>query len=125
LRDWRVGDGVLKMLLAWLRLCLRFLIVMQQKMTAARIKAAPRIDPRTIPAIAPPDNPDPDCPPAAALLVAEGPPVLDGNRGGIETVVGRSTPTQRCSTFAVTQQESVEFAVLAPQNMHSPRRLPW
>ena len=51
--------------------------------------------------------------------------VLEGNTGGIETVVGRSTPTQRDSTFALTQQESVELTVLEPQKRHNPWRLPW
>jgi hypothetical protein len=121
-----VGEGVLKMLSAWL--CLRFLIRMQQKMTAARISAAPRIDPMTIPAIAPPERPDLDGRvPGAAVPVAEGAPdgVLDGNSGGIETVVGRLTPTQRLLTFALTQQEFVELIVLSAQKEQSPRRLSW
>lgn len=114
---------MLKMLPAWL--CFRFLACMQQKMTAARIKAAPRIEPRTMPAMAPPESPDPDWPaPAPALPVAEGAPVLDGKSGGIETVVGRSTLAHRCSTFAVTQQELVEFKVLSAQYEQSPLRLP-
>jgi hypothetical protein len=125
LREWRVGEGVLKMLPAWL--CLRFLIWIQQKMTAARISAAPRIDPMTMPAMAPPESPDRDLPaPAATLLVAEGAPdeVLDGNSGGIETVGGSLTPTQRLLTFALTQHEFVELTELSAQYEHSPRRLP-
>lgn len=74
--------------------------------------------------MAPPESPDLDCPaPAAALLDAEGAPVLVGKSGGMETVVGRLTLTHRCSTFAVTQQEFVEFRVLSAQYAQSPRRL--
>jgi hypothetical protein len=51
--------------------------------------------------------------------------VLEGNNGGMETVVGSLRPAQRCSTFAVTQQESVEFTVLSEQKEQSPRKLPW
>ena len=74
-----------------------------------------------MPAIAPPDSPDLD-PSAAAPFEAVGAavPLLVGNRGGIETVVGSSTPTQRDSTFALTQQELVEFTVLSAQYEHSP-----
>ena len=124
--DWRVGDGVLKTLPAWL--CFRFLICMQQKMTAARINAAPAIDPTTIPAMARPERPDPEPPaPAAAPPVAEGTldDVLDGKSGGIETVVGRLTPVQRLFTFALTQHELVELTVLSAQYEQSPCRLPW
>lgn len=116
-----MGDGVLKMLPAWL--CLRFLAWIQQKMTAARIRAAPRIEPRTIPAMAPPESPEDRPAPAPALLDGEGPPVLVGKSGGIETVVGRLTLAHRCSTFAVTQQEFVELRVLSAQYAQSPRRL--
>ena len=124
LRDWRVGDGVLKMLSAGLGLF--FLILIQHKITAARIRAAPRMDPRTMPAMAPPESPDREVPcPAPPLADGTLDDVLDGNRGGIETVVGRSTFAQRLSTFAVTQHESVELMVLSAQNMQSPRRLPW
>jgi hypothetical protein len=99
---------------------------MQQKMTATMINAAPTSDPMTIPAMAPPERPEPP-PGAAAPAVALGDEdeVLEGNTGGIETVVGRSTPTQRASTFALTQQESVELTVLVEQKRHSPCKLPW
>lgn len=75
--------------------------------------------------MAPPERPDPDwLAPAAALPVADGvPDVVDGNSGGIDTVVGSLTFAQRLSTFAVTQQESVELIVLSAQNEHRPRRL--
>jgi hypothetical protein len=82
----------------------------------------------TIPAMAPPESPDPDGPePVAAPPVPEG--IFDevpvGNTGGIETVVGSLSPSQRRSTLALTQQESVEFAVLLAQYMQSPCRLFW
>ena len=81
----------------------------------------------TIPAIAPPESPDPERPapvPAPAEVeVGTADEVPDGNTGGIETVVGRSTPTQRDSTLALTQHESVELTVLSAQNEHSPCKL--
>jgi hypothetical protein len=86
------------------------------------------IDPRTIPAIAPPDNPDPEAPeptPAPPVEFGAEEEVLEGKTGGIDTVVGRFTPWQRDCTFAVTQHESVELTVLSAQNEHSPCRLPW
>lgn len=75
--------------------------------------------------MAPPDSADlevfPLLPaPAVELGVAE----EVGNTGGIDTVVGRFTPWQRDSTFAATQQESVELTVLSPQNAQRPCRLP-
>lgn len=126
LGEWRRdGDGVLKTLPAWL--CFFFRMNMQQKMTAAIIKAAPMRDPITMPAIAPPESPDselspPEPSPAVELGAAD--EVLDGKTGGIDTVVGRSTPWQRASTLELTQQESVELAVLSEQNRHRPSRLP-
>ena len=127
LGDWcREGDGVLKTLPAWLFFWWR--LRMQQKTIAAMIRAAPMSDPITMPAMAPPEIPEPESrPPDPAPAVELGDPdeVLEGNTGGIETVVGRSTPTQRDSTFALTQQESVELTVLEPQKRHNPWRLPW
>jgi hypothetical protein len=78
--------------------------------------------PMTIPAMAPPESPGSEAPPVPAppVELGDADEVLDGNTGGIDTVVGRSTPTQRDSTFALTQHESVEFAVLSEQNVHSP-----
>lgn len=97
-------------------------------MTAARISAAPTSEPTTMPAMAPPESPDPERPApfAAPADVEDGAPddVLDGNTGGIETVVGRSTPTQRDSTLALTQHESVELTVLSAQKEHKPCKLP-
>jgi hypothetical protein len=82
-----------------------------------------------MPAMAPPESPDRESPVAAAAAppVADGTldEVLDGNSGGIDTVLGRSTLVQRLFAFAVTQHESVELMVLLSQNMQSPRRLPW
>lgn len=91
-------------------------------MTPARISAAPTSEPTTIPAMAPPESPGLDWP-APALEDAEGEDVLVGNTGGIEMVVGSSTPEQRDSIFALTQHESVELTVLLAQNEHSPCRL--
>lgn len=78
--------------------------------------AAPMTAPTAIPAIAPPESPDRE-PPAAAPFEAVGAAVelLVGNSGGIDTVVGNSTPTQRASTFELTQHELVELTVLSAQ----------
>lgn len=66
---------------------------MQQKMTAARMTAAPTTDPMTIPAIAPGLRPLPRFPAPAAVLVAVGLDELvdEGKSGGIDVVVGRCT----------------------------------
>jgi hypothetical protein len=92
------------------------------------MRAAPTMDPTTIPAMAPPESPEPEppCPvPAPAVELGDADDVLDGNTGGIDTVVGRSTPTQRDSTLALTQHESVELTVASEQKAHSPCRLLW
>jgi hypothetical protein len=80
--------------------------------------------PIAMPAIAPPERPDPD-PPPAAFEVDVGAPVelLVGNSGGIDTVVGNSTPAHRDSTFELTQHELVELTVLSAQYEHNPCRL--
>ena len=77
-----------KILPAWLCLCL--FARMQKIMTAARIKAAPTIDPTTIPAIAPPERPDPDRapPPDGAVEVAPGFDAVVEKTGGMEVVLG-------------------------------------
>lgn len=112
--ECRDGDGVFKMLPAWLSLLLRRR--MQKKTTAARISRAPTIAPMTMPAIAPPDRPALDPPVAAPLeAVGDDDEVLLGNSGGIDTVVGSSTPTQRCSTLEFIQHELVELTVLSAQ----------
>lgn len=69
-----------------------------------------------MPAMAPPESPDRD-PPVAAPLEAVGEDVelLVGKSGGIDTVVGSSTPTQRDSTFELAQHELVELTVLSAQ----------
>lgn len=86
-------------------------------MIAARMSAAATTAPIAIPAMAPPESPDVDPPTAAPFEVAVGAAVelLVGKSGGIGTVVGSSTPTQRVSTFELTQQEFVELAVLSAQ----------
>lgn len=125
LGEWRRdGDGVLKTLLACVYFFLR--IIMQQKMTAAITRPAPMRDPMTMPAMAPLERPLLAlCPPDDAPLVELGTAdeVLDGKTGGMEIVVGSLTPWQRVSTLALTQQESVEFAVLPEQKRHSPSTL--
>jgi hypothetical protein len=70
----------------------------------------------TIPAMAPPDKPFRDCTvPVAAPPVVDGIPdeVLEGNSGGMDTVVGRLTPTQRLLALALMQHELVELTVLS------------
>ena len=95
---------------------------MQHNITAPRIRAAPRTEPITIPAIAPPESPDPllAAAPGVAvplLLVAEGEDdeVEDGNRAGTVEKTGRLTPVQRVVAFEPTQQESVAFGELVAQ----------
>lgn len=76
-----------------------------------------------MPAIAPPESPDRDSPAVAPFeAVGEAVELLVGNSGGIDTVVGSSTPTQRDSTLEFTQHELVEFTVLSAQYEHSPWR---
>lgn len=89
---------------------------MQQKIAPKIMSAAATSDPTTMPAMAPPERPDPEL--APALGVADS--VLEGNRGGIDTVVGSLTPEQRDSTRELTQQELVEFTRLSAQNEHKP-----
>ncbi len=71
----------------------RFRNRIQQKMTAARMIAAPMMEPMMIPAIAPPDSPDPAWLVGLDDGVAD--EVLDGKTGGIDTVVGSLRPAQR------------------------------
>jgi hypothetical protein len=71
----------------------------------------------TMPAIAPPESPEPDPAKPTALDVPVGAAEeVDEKRGGIDEVTGSFTPTQRASTFELMQQESVELGELAPQN---------
>lgn len=74
-----------------------------------------------MPAIAPPDKPGA---PAAAALVDPVGAALDVvvKSGGMVVVVGSWTPTQRDSTLALTQHESVEFWELEAQNAQNPWR---
>jgi hypothetical protein len=92
-------------------------------MTAARISAAPTSEPTTIPAIAPPERPDPDLAPPAPEVEVGAADVLDGNNGGIDVVVGRWMPWQRCSTLALTQHESVALGELEAQKEQRPCKL--
>ena len=93
---------------------------MQHSTSKAISKAAPRMEPITIPAIWPPDKRWPvGALPVAAPEVLVGDDVeLDveeGNRVGIEVTVGRVTPTQRLLTLDPLQHESVAFGELAAQ----------
>lgn len=105
----------MKMLPFWLPLRLRNL--MQQNRSNPSRRAAPRIEPMTIPAICPPDRPW--CGPfVSAAPIAEEllPSVGVGNKGGIEDVsVGRTTPVQRLVTLEAAQQESVALGELVAQ----------
>lgn len=68
LGDWcREGDGVLKTLPAWLFFWWR--LRMQQKTIAAMIRAAPMSDPITMPAMAPPEIPEPESRPQILRLL--------------------------------------------------------
>ena len=88
------------------------------------------MEPMTMPAIWPPERPDPLLAPvapaakfvpvAAAEVEAEG--VEDGNSGGIETVEGWGMPVHRLLTLESTQQESVAFGELVAQNAQRPCR---
>ena len=74
-----------------------------------------------MPAIAPPESPDRVLPAAAPFeAVGDEVEVLLGQSGGIDTVVGNSTPAQRDSTFELMQHELVELTVLSAQCEHSP-----
>jgi hypothetical protein len=73
----------------------------------------------TMPAMAPPERPDPELAPAPGVADS----VPEGNRGGIDTVVGSSTPVQRDSTRELTQHELVEFTLLSAQKEQRPCRL--
>lgn len=96
-------------------------------MMAARIRAAPTREPTTIPAMAPPESPEPDLfpPDPTEVEVGDAELVEEGNKGGMDVVVGNFTPSQRFSTLAFTQQESVELGELSAQNEHKPGRLDW
>lgn len=108
------------MLFCWC--CLRFRAKMHPAMINPSRAAAPTIDPITIPAIAPPDRPE-GAPAAAALVDPVGAAVdVVVKSGGMVVVVGSWTPTQRLSTLALTQHESVEFWELVAQNAQRPGR---
>lgn len=93
-------------------------------MTPARISAAATSEPMTIPAMAPPERLDPDA--AAPEVVPVGAAAVDdGKRGGMEVVVGNSTPWHRASTLAFTQHESVELGELWAQKEQRPCKLDW
>jgi hypothetical protein len=92
---------------------------MQQKTRRARSRAAPTIDPMTIPAIAPPERPlllaadafpEPLLPVAVGLLLD-----VDVNKFGMVEKTGSTTPVHRPVALDVTQQESVAFSELPRQ----------
>ena len=86
------------------------------------------MEPMTMPAIWPPERPDPLLAPAAPTAVfvaeaeAEAEDVEEGNSGGIETVEGWGMPVHRLLTLESTQQESVAFGELVAQNAQRPCR---
>ena len=86
-------------------------------------RSAPITEPTTIPAMAPPERPEPLLALAAAP-VAEGVllAVVDGNNGGIDDSVGKVTPWHRLFTFDPIQHESVAFGELDAQYPQSPCR---
>lgn len=112
----RLGAGWFKILPCWLPRRLRAMI--QHSTIRPMISASPITEPITIPAIAPPDSPF-----EAGAGVADGVLVPEGNRGGIDEIVGNTIPAHRPVTFEATQQESVALGELAPQKLHRPRRL--
>lgn len=100
--------------------CLLLRMKMQQAINRARSKRKPTIEPMTIPAIAPPLNPDPLwevallpvlVPVDDALLAVD---VAD-NRLEIVEKTGNVTPSHLPVVFEVTQHESVAFSELALQ----------
>lgn len=110
----------------FLRLLLRN---MQQKMISPRSKRNPRIDPTTIPAMAPPLRPRRSGLTVAGVVLS---PVGDEpallvvvveKRLAIVEKTGRVTSWQRPVELEVTQQESVPFSVLERQKLHNPMRL--
>ena len=90
---------------------------MQQRARRPSNRAAPAMDPTTIPAICPPVSPPLAGAAPVAVLEAEGPleEVELGNSGGMDEKVGSCTPTQRLVTFEPIQQESVAFGELEAQ----------
>ena len=88
------------------------------------------MEPTTMPAIWPPERPNPLLEPVApivefvpvAVADAEAEDVEEGKRGGIETVEGWGMPVHRLLTLESTQQESVAFGELVAQNAQSPCR---
>lgn len=81
-----------------------------------------------MPAMAPPDKPDPElaaAAPAPVDVALGATVVVDVNRGGIDVVVGSRTFWQRDSTSALTQHESVELGELVAQKAQSPCKLDW
>lgn len=88
-------------------------------MMRASSNMAPKIEPMTMPAIAPPDKP---CP---LLLLCEAVelPVADGKRLPMLVVNGSLTFWQRVSVLEKRQHESVAFGELAAQYEHRAGRL--
>lgn len=80
-------------------------------------KAAPKMEPTTIPAIFPPERPwcfDRGAAPEV-LFAEELLDVGDGNSRGTGKIDGNVTCWHRLVTFEVTQQESVAFGELNAQ----------
>jgi hypothetical protein len=89
----------------------------QQAINRARSRRKPTIEPITMPAIAPPLNPEPlfeaapVCVDAAPVAVDVG----DDNRFEIVEKTGNETPSHLPVEFDVTQHEFVAFSELALQ----------
>ncbi len=101
-------------------------------MTARTMRAQssrnPRIDPITIPAMAPPLRPlswplEPAAPAVELLVGDEVGVAVDESRPEMVEKTGRATFWQRPSALDVKQQESVAFSVLARQKLQRPIRL--
>lgn len=104
------------MLPAWL--FLRFRSSIQHPTIKTSINSAPRIEPTTIPAIAPPDRPLLPCT-AVGELVEEEDELVEvvplGKRVPTGFVIGSLTPVHRVSVLEYRQQESVELGEEAAQ----------
>jgi len=99
-------------------------------MRIASNKNAPKMEPMTIPAIAPPDSVR-RCEVVAAVELGNAELVGDDVGLAVEntmdeaevTAIGKTTPWQILSVFEYRQQESVAFGELDAQYEHRPLRL--
>jgi hypothetical protein len=115
----REGEGWFSILPAWLCFLLR--ASTQHPMIRAIKRSAPRIEPTTMPAMAPPLNPLE--PPDLALLEALDDGVAELVIAPRDVVTGNSTLSHLSSVRELTQHESVEFGELLAQYAHKLGRL--